>query len=84
MVEVSAIVRKAGRVQNAIFQKVIVVLLTVPGMANVCKGPAIAKPVGKGKCAMKKIAKILHAPSMELASRVNATARLVGKGNIAI
>lgn len=76
--------KKAGRVPSAIFQKVIVVWLTVLGMVNVCRGLAIAKLVGKERRAMKRIVKTLHAPTMVLASRVSATVRLVGKDNIAI
>lgn len=83
-VEDSVIVKKAGKGPSAIFQKVIVVWLTVPGMVSVCKGRVIAKPVGKERCAMKRIARTLHALTMVLASRVNATARLVGKDNIVI
>lgn len=84
MVAVFVIVKKVGKVQSAIFQKVIVVLLIVPDMVSVCKVHVTAKLVGRVKHAMKKIAKILPVQIMELVFKDNAIAKLAGKDNTAI
>lgn len=84
MAVVSVIVKKVGKDQNAIFQKAIVVLRTVPDTASANKVPVTAKLAGKGTCAMKKIVKIPLALIMEHVFKANVIAKLDGKDNIAI